>query len=111
MNYFSIPWSASDEPSSVQVREFLEILRANPDKRIFVHCQKGAHRTGTMMAIYRIATGKWQAGEAVKEMHEFHYHAFWFPHLARYVEKFPQQLIIAPTLLGAIPAPPKPPTP
>ena len=111
MKYFSVPWSASDEPSSMQVREFLEIVRANPDKRIFVHCQKGADRTGTMMAIYRIATDKWQANEAVKEMHEYHYHAFWFPHLARYVQKFPQQLQLDPTFLGAVPAPPKSPTP
>ena len=111
MKYFSIPWSATDDPSSLQVREFFETLRANPDKRVFVHCQKGADRTGTMIAIYRIATEKWQVTDAVKEMHDYHYHAFWFPHLARYVQGFPQQLQLDPTLVGAVPAPAKPPTP
>ena len=111
MKYFSIPWSATDDPSTMQVREFFEILRANPDKRVFVHCQRGADRTGTIMALYRVATEKWQISDAVKEMHDYHYYHWLFPHLQRYVEGFPQQLQLDPTLVGAVPPPAKPPTP
>ena len=46
---------------------------------VFVHCQYGAERTGTMCAIYRIAVEGWNKNEAIEEMTKggFGFHSIW----------------------------------
>jgi protein tyrosine/serine phosphatase len=92
MKYTGIPWSANHEPSSVQIVEFLDLIRANPNTKIFVHCRRGADRTGVMIAAYRIAVEHESAAEAVSEMRQFHYDWFFRPHLKRYIEALPELL-------------------
>jgi tyrosine-protein phosphatase SIW14 len=89
MKYVGIPWSGHDEPSSAQVVEFLDLIRANPKAKIFVHCKRGADRTGVMVAAYRVAVDRKPVVEAVSEMHQFHYDWFWLPQLERYVKSLP----------------------
>jgi len=104
LRYASIPWSSWHRPSDKQVAEFLQLVRANADKRIFVHCHHGADRTGVMVAAFRIALEHWTASQALAEMSEFHFHRFWYAHLKSYVEEFPQELQGNPQLRGLQPA-------
>jgi tyrosine-protein phosphatase SIW14 len=92
IKYVAIPWSASDQPSNAEIVEFLDLIRANPKTKIFVHCRRGADRTGVMIAAYRIAVEHKSAAEAVSEMHRFHYDWLFLPHLKRYVESLPALL-------------------
>jgi tyrosine-protein phosphatase SIW14 len=92
IKYVGIPWSGHDEVSSAQVVEFLDLVRANPNIKIFVHCKRGADRTGVMVAAYRIAVEHQTVSQAVSEMYRFHYAGFWLPHLRRYVESIPSLL-------------------
>jgi tyrosine-protein phosphatase SIW14 len=69
MKSVGIPWSANHKPSSAQVVEFLDLVHANPDTKIFVHCRRGADRTGVMIAAYCIAVEHQPVTEAVSEMH------------------------------------------
>jgi tyrosine-protein phosphatase SIW14 len=89
MKYVGIPWSASHEPSNSQIVEFLDLVRTNPDMKIFVHCRRGADRTGVMIASYRIAIEHKSAAEAVSEMHRYHYDWLFRPQLKRYIESLP----------------------
>jgi protein tyrosine/serine phosphatase len=89
IKYVGIPWSASDEPSSAQVVEFLNLVRSNPNTKIFVHCRRGADRTGTMIAAYRIAVEHKPVTEAISEMHQFHYDWLFRSQLKRYIESLP----------------------
>ena len=91
MRYVGIGWNARKEPTDAQVAEFLNLIRANPQAKIFVHCHWGADRTGVMVATYRIAEEHWTAEQAVAEMKAFHLH-FWLPHLKHYVADFPRRL-------------------
>lgn len=109
MEFVTFPWNPWKDPTTAQVKEFFEVLAANPDKKIFLHCHKGADRTGTMVALYRIAAQHWTPQDALREMKTYHLHAFWFPHLERYVEKFPQLLEADPTLRSAPAAAPSSP--
>jgi tyrosine-protein phosphatase SIW14 len=89
MKSIEIPWSANHEPSSAQVVEFLDLIRANPDTKIFVHCRRGADRTGVMIAAYRIAVEHKPVPEAVSEMRRYHYDWLFRPQLKRYIGSLP----------------------
>jgi protein tyrosine phosphatase (PTP) superfamily phosphohydrolase (DUF442 family) len=92
MKYVGIPWSGRDNPSDAQIVQFLDLVRDNPKTKIFVHCQRGADRTGTMVAAYRVVVQHQSVQDAVSEMHNFHYDRFWLPQLERYVISLPRLL-------------------
>jgi protein tyrosine/serine phosphatase len=58
------PWHVEDK----EVSRFLKIVGDANRTPVFVHCQRGADRTGTMCAIYRVAAQGWSKGEAIEEM-------------------------------------------
>ena len=64
-------------PEDKEVVRFLRIVADEANKPVFVHCQHGSDRTGTMCAIYRIAVQGWERKDAIKEMTDggygFHY--------------------------------------
>ncbi|MDH4241662.1 MAG: tyrosine-protein phosphatase [Phycisphaerae bacterium] len=68
-------WHAEDE----EVERFLKITTDPNRTPAFVHCQRGADRTGTMCAIYRVAVQGWSKDEAVEEMIKggFGFYAGW----------------------------------
>ena len=55
-------------PEDKEMVHFLQIVTDQDHMPVFVHCQRGADRTGTMCAIYRIAVQGWSKDEAIEEM-------------------------------------------
>jgi protein tyrosine/serine phosphatase len=72
--YFNT-WHAEDE----DVLRFLKLVANTNAGPILVHCQHGADRTGTMIAIYRMAVQGWSKEDAIREMKEggYGYHSIW----------------------------------
>lgn len=68
-------WHAEDE----DVVRFLKLVTSTNGGPYLVHCLHGADRTGTMIAIYRIAVEGWKKQDAIKEMTDggFGYHTVW----------------------------------
>ncbi len=66
-------------PVSGDVVRFLKIVTDPNRTPVFVHCQHGADRTGTMCAIYRVAVQGWTKDEAIEEMTKggFGHHPIW----------------------------------
>ena len=94
MQYVSIP-SHCPFPKDETFAKFLRVIRENPAKKTFVHCQLGVDRTGMAVASYRMAEEGWSAGEAMKEMRTFGFssvHRAMCPGLADYEESFPDRL-------------------
>ena len=94
MKYVAIPWRCASPQDDVFIR-FLKLLQENPGKKVFVHCQLGADRTGMMIASYRMAGEGWSADDAMREMQHFGFtfpHHFICPGLAHYEQSFPDRL-------------------
>lgn len=68
-------WHAEDE----DVIQFLRIATDPAKQPVFLHCQHGSDRTGTMIAVYRMAVDGWTADEAIDEMMRggYGYHSMW----------------------------------
>lgn len=67
------PWN----PERGEVLSFLKIM-ADPLRRpVFVHCQHGADRTGTMVAAYRMVFQRWSLDQALVELPNFGFHRIW----------------------------------
>ena len=107
MRFVSLPWHAWDKPPDEEVSSFFRLLSSNPHGKVYVHCQQGRDRTGTMVALYRVAVDHWCPESAVAEMKAYHYHHFFFPQLETYVENFPQRLATDRGLAAAVVAPPR----
>jgi protein tyrosine phosphatase (PTP) superfamily phosphohydrolase (DUF442 family) len=88
MQFVGIPWSAESVPTADQVSTFLGTIRDHPAARIFLHCKRGADRTGVMVAIYRLTFDHWTADAAISEMEAFHHYWFLLPHLERFVRAY-----------------------
>lgn len=67
---------------------FLKIVANTNNGPFLIHCQHGADRTGTMVAIYRMAVQGWSKDAAIKEMTTggFGYHSIW-KNLPSYLRK------------------------
>lgn len=83
-------WSIDSEDA----RKFLEIVADTNAAPLLVHCQHGADRTGSLVAIYRIVREGWTIDEALKEMREggYGYHTVWL-HLPRFVRETSRELV------------------
>jgi hypothetical protein len=77
-------WHPEDE----DVVKFLRITTTPAMQPVLVHCQHGADRTGTMVAIYRIAYEGWTKTQAMDEMTkgDFGYHPMW-KNLLHYIDE------------------------
>src|ERR1700694_376345 len=99
MQYVSMSWQCSF-PKDRIFADFLTLIRANPGKKIFVHCRVGDDRTGMMIAAYRMAEEGWTAKQALDEMAKY---GFSFAHkrlicpgLSEYEENFPEHFATKP---------------
>lgn len=65
-------WAADEEgdiPAELAVRQFLEVMDNPEHYPVLVHCLAGIHRTGTMVAIFRMEYHGWTLEQALAEMH------------------------------------------
>lgn len=98
MQFVNIPGNGWSNPTDEQVTQFFDLLQQAPGRRIFLHCWLGGDRAGVLIAAYRIAFDGWNAEQAIHEMRQYHFNAFWHPNMTRYVRDFPARLARTPSL-------------
>ena len=87
LRYFNIPMPGTSKPTDEQINRALALINAPENQPVFVHCQRGADRTGTVIACYRILKDGWTAGQAKKEAE--HYGMYWTEFgMKDYIEDF-----------------------
>jgi protein tyrosine phosphatase (PTP) superfamily phosphohydrolase (DUF442 family) len=110
MHYVSIPWQCY-HPNDAAIANFLNVLRDNPGKKIFVHCELGSDRTGMSIAAYRMSVQGWSADEAMNEMQAYGFsssHHLSCRGLANYEQTFPNAFKSHPEFSDIRPVEPAP---
>ena len=71
LQYVRMPWSGLKAPDDAQIAAVLSLLNDSGQWPVFVHCRRGADRTGTAIACYRIAHDHWSNQQALSEARTF----------------------------------------
>jgi tyrosine-protein phosphatase SIW14 len=67
MQYTHVPLAGYQAPTPEQITAALRILQDAAMAPVFVHCRRGADRTGTIVALYRIVHDHWTNQQALEE--------------------------------------------
>ena len=67
MKYINVPMHGMETPSQADIDKVLAIFNDAAAGPVFVHCRRGADRTGTVVACYRISHDKWDNVKALTE--------------------------------------------
>ncbi len=67
MRYVNIPMTGKAPPTAAETNLFLSLLEDSATGPVFVHCKRGADRTGAVIAAYRIDHDKWDNRRALEE--------------------------------------------
>jgi tyrosine-protein phosphatase SIW14 len=67
MKYMNVPMTGLTPPTDAEISKILGILEDGTTGPVFVHCQRGADRTGAVIASYRIEHDGWDNARALKE--------------------------------------------
>jgi protein tyrosine phosphatase (PTP) superfamily phosphohydrolase (DUF442 family) len=68
LKYVNIAIDDHGQPTDSDVMAFLNALDESPSGMVYVHCAGGRHRTGSMIAIYRMVRDGWTLDRAYREM-------------------------------------------
>jgi tyrosine-protein phosphatase SIW14 len=82
MNYIHLPMTVT--PTSripdEAILKFFKVMNDSANQPVFVHCKRGADRTGAMVGFYRIAVEGWEGARAYKEARDIGMR-WWYPRL------------------------------
>jgi protein tyrosine/serine phosphatase len=87
LRYFNLPLSDFHKPNDQEVAHILSIINAPENQPVFVHCKRGADRTGTIIAIYRIEHDGWTDHQAKQEAERFGL-GFWQLRMKDYISDY-----------------------
>lgn len=70
LKYINVPMSGLTPPTPAQISKILATLENPAAEPVFVHCMRGADRTGAVIASYRIDKDGWDNARALQEAKE-----------------------------------------
>ena len=74
MRYVNVPMLGVVAPDDEQVAQVLGLFESASAGPVFVHCKRGADRTGTVVACYRMTHDHWSNGQAFAEAKSYGLH-------------------------------------
>ncbi|MBN2431892.1 MAG: tyrosine-protein phosphatase [Acidobacteria bacterium] len=86
LKYFSLPWGNTLQGVNRNaIIGFFDVLADPENLPALVHCKRGAERTGTVVAVYRIREHGWDARRAYEEMKDYKFRHYLYRSLKEYV--------------------------
>jgi tyrosine-protein phosphatase SIW14 len=67
MQYVNVPMTGLTPPTEAEITKILALLEDGTAGTVFVHCMRGADRTGVVIAAYRIHHDHWDNSRALRE--------------------------------------------
>jgi protein tyrosine phosphatase (PTP) superfamily phosphohydrolase (DUF442 family) len=74
LQYINLPLEPKKYPQADAATRFLEIVNDQENWPVFVHCKGGRHRTGAMVAVYRMEMDHWTVDQAYNEMKQYDFY-------------------------------------
>jgi len=96
MEYVSVPMYGMETPSNDKVVKVLALLEDTGTGPVFVHCKRGADRTGAVIACYRMEHDRWKNDQALTEAKSLGM-SFFERAIQRYVREFKPRALDAST--------------
>jgi protein tyrosine/serine phosphatase len=87
MRYINIPMKGMTTPTEKQISHALKALDDTSGGPVFIHCKRGADRTGVVIACYRVKHDGWDNQKALSEARDYGMSWYQFP-LQRYVRSY-----------------------
>ncbi|MFL6209501.1 MAG: fused DSP-PTPase phosphatase/NAD kinase-like protein [Pyrinomonadaceae bacterium] len=95
LNYYNVALPGLSRPNDASVEQALALIADPHLQPVFVHCRRGADRTGTVIACYRIRHDGWTAAAATAEAK--HYGLSMFERgMKNYIKEFARRAGAAP---------------
>jgi protein tyrosine/serine phosphatase len=86
ITYTNLPLAGLGRPTDAEVSKILSLIRNSPGP-VFIHCEHGCDRTGTIAACYRIQYDGWSYADAMKEANKYGL-SIWERGMRRYIADF-----------------------
>jgi protein-tyrosine phosphatase len=67
MKYINVPMTGLTAPTEGEIARILSMLEDTTSGPVFVHCRRGADRTGAVIAAYHIDHDKWDNTRALRD--------------------------------------------
>ena len=77
LRYINLPMKSKDYPKKDAAKRFLDIVDNPENGVVYVHCAGGRHRTGAMIAVYRMSVDGWNLDRAYQEMKDYDFYTSW----------------------------------
>jgi protein tyrosine phosphatase (PTP) superfamily phosphohydrolase (DUF442 family) len=79
MKYVNVPMTGLTPPTESDITRILALLEDNANGPVFVHCRRGADRTGAVIAAYHIDYHNWDNARALSDAKAHSMSFFQFP--------------------------------
>src|SRR5437660_5683403 len=94
MTYINVPMTGLTPPTEAEITKILALLEDTTSGPVFVHCKRGADRTGAVIAAYHIDHDKWENDKALKDAMSHSMSFFQFPRQG-FIKKFQARTVDA----------------
>lgn len=95
LEFRRIAMSSLKRPSDTMIGE-IEALLTDPARQpVYVHCHHGQDRTGLVIGLFRVISGRWTAAKAYDEMLASGFHPTWMWSLKSYFREATSKLVPA----------------
>jgi len=95
MEYINVPMTGKTPPTEAEITNILTLMEDATAGPVFVHCKRGADRTGAVIAAYHIDHDKWENARALKDAMSHGMSFFQFPRQS-YIRTFRSRTLPAP---------------
>jgi protein tyrosine/serine phosphatase len=74
LRYINLPLADKQYPQAGAAQRFLDLVNDPANGVVYVHCAGGRHRTGAMVAVYRMSVDGWDIERAYQEMKDYDFY-------------------------------------